>query len=73
MEHKITIASPFKNSPNADRYAMDPFYQDDLVRRAVRALLQDPFEKNVDLRGKEFRITVHPDGLHVTAEMVTVA
>lgn len=71
MDHKITVTSPFVHSPNAERYAADPYYQNDLIRKAVRQALTDPFEQGWDLRGKQFRITLHEDGLNVTVELLS--
>lgn len=71
MLHKVTVASPFAHSPYADRYAMDPYYQHELVRMAIRQALNDPFEQGWDLRGKQIRISLHDDGLHATVEVVS--
>lgn len=70
MEHKITKSSPFNHAVDPDRYGKDPYHQHMLVCHTLEDLLADPFETNLDLRGREFRLRVHSDGLHVTAELL---
>lgn len=70
MDHKITVESPFNYAPNAEIHGADPHQQHFLVEKALKQLLEDPFEANVNLAGREISLTVHSDGLHVTAELL---
>lgn len=70
MDHKITVTSPFIHSPRSAEYGKDNFYQVALVEKAIQELLQDPFEKGLDLRGRTFLVHMHQDGLSVTAELI---
>lgn len=61
-----TFQSPFARSVTPERYGADSWYQHDMVKRFFQRYLEDPFEKNVDLRGRKFEVIVQGDGLHVT-------
>jgi hypothetical protein len=65
-----TFQSPFAKSVTPDRYGADSWYQHDMVKRFFTTFMQDPFEKNEDLRGRKFEVIVHEDGLHVTIREV---
>lgn len=70
MDHKITVESPFNHAINSEGYGKDPFWQKQLLETGLSRLLQDPFEQNRDLRGREIRLRLHSDGLHATVEVV---
>lgn len=72
MEHKVTVTSPFKSARNPERYAEDPHFQHKLVLMAATTLMEDPFEANVDLRGRQIVVILHEDGLTATAELISV-
>lgn len=61
-----TFTSPFARSVVPARYGDDSWYQHDLLKRSWASFFEDPFEHNVDLRGRTFEVQVHDDGLHVT-------
>lgn len=68
--HTITAQSPYAHSPNADEYGSSPHYQRQVAEKAFLTLIDSPFDQGFDLRQGRVVITVHPDGLHATAEVV---
>ena len=62
LDNKITVSN-LHGSPS------DPKFQRRMVLHALEMLLANPYDENLDLRGRRFTVTLHPNGLHATAEL----